>query len=149
MTRPDRIVVGVDGSSAADEALAWAMHEAQLRGADLEVIHAWEFPVWALTRFGDAALPVFTPEDLEKAAEELVHDAVLRVRGDTSSVAMTTDVVRGHPADVLVERSKGASLLVVGSQGHGGFTGMLLGSVSDQVAHHATCPVAVVRGDRN
>jgi nucleotide-binding universal stress UspA family protein len=140
-----RIVVGVDGSPASRAALEWAVAEARLRHATLEVVHAWEFPAFVLTTYGGATLPVVAPEDLERAARELVARTVAGMAGADPVLRLETTVVRGHPANTLVEAAKGADLLVVGSRGHGGFTGMLLGSVSNHVAHHATCPVVIVR----
>jgi len=140
-----RIVVGIDGSAGSEEALRWALDEARLRHASLDVVHAWSFPAVAMTHFGSAALPVIAPEDLQKAAAEVARESIGRVVGDEASVPVVTTVERGHPTAVLLNASKGANLLVVGSRGHGGFTGMLLGSVSTHVVHHATCPVVIVK----
>jgi len=144
-----RIVVGVDGSTPSKAALAWALEEARLRDASVQVVHAWQFPAVGLTTFGAAALPVIAPEDLEHAAEETVQQMLAAVADRAKAVEVTSSVERGHPAEALVAAAKGADLLVVGSRGHGGFTGMLLGSVSSHVVHHATCPVVVVRGEED
>ena len=140
------IVVGVDGSDASKAALGWALDEASLRDAKVHAVHAWEFPGLAVMAYGPTAVPVITPEDLEKAAHDVLEAAVAEVAGAHPTAALTTSVQRGHPAEVLLEAAKGADLLVVGSRGRGGFSGMLLGSVSTQVAHHASCPVLIVRG---
>jgi nucleotide-binding universal stress UspA family protein len=140
-----RIVVGVDGSPASRTALAWALNEARLRQAAVEAVHAWQFPAVALSNFGGQAEPVLAPEDVEKAADELLHNTIREVAGDDCDVAVTATLARGHPADVLVAVSKEAHLLVVGSRGHGGFAGMLLGSVSNHVVLHAHCPVVLIR----
>ena len=141
-----RIVVGVDGSTHAKAALAWALDEARLRGASVEIVHVWQFPSVAMTSFGSASLPVVTPEDLGAAAEAVIHDVVAGLTPEDRKL-VTSTVERGHPAEVLLAAAKGADMLVVGSRGHGGFAGMLLGSVSSQVVHHAPCPVVVVRGE--
>ncbi len=142
---PTRIVVGIDGSAASERALRWALEEARYRQGAVAVVHAWEYPTMALTPYGGTAVPVLTPSDLERVAETLAHEVVASVVGESPPVPVETLVRRGHPAEVLVEAAKGADLLVVGSRGRGGFTGMLLGSVSTQVVHHATCPVVIVK----
>lgn len=140
-----RIVVGIDGSPASKAALEWALDEARLRGATLEIVHAWQYPVMAMSPFGAAPVPVISAEDLEQAAEGVARDTVAEVVGNQDVVQVRTAVTSGHPAAVLLAASKGADLLVVGSRGHGGFTGMLLGSVSNHLVHHATCPVVIIR----
>jgi nucleotide-binding universal stress UspA family protein len=142
-----RIVVGVDGSEASRVALRWAMAEARLRAASVHVVHAWQFPAVALTSFGSVTLPMFTAEDLERVADGLMRKTIANVVGPDEPVEVTTSVERGHPAEVLVAAAKGAELVVVGSSGYGAFATMLLGSVSNHVAHHATCPVVIVRGE--
>jgi len=140
-----RIVVGVDGSPASKEALAWALAEARLRQATVEVVHVWSFPTVGLTTYGTATLPAIAPADLEHAARETMDAVLARAVDQDHPVPLRTTVEEGHPVDVLLERAKGADLLVVGSRGHGGFAGMLLGSVSSHVVQHAPCPVVVVR----
>ena len=139
------IVVGVDGSPGSRAALRWAHEEARLRGATLEVVAVWQFPVMtSLPAFG--AVP--PPEDLSGEAERALL-ATLSEEGvaTTAEVPVTTVVAEGAPAAALLEAAEDADLLVVGSRGHGGFTGLLIGSVSHQCASHATCPVVVVRSD--
>jgi nucleotide-binding universal stress UspA family protein len=137
---PPRIVVGVDGSEPSKRALRWAANQAKLTGAELEVVTTWEYPPtlgWAPPYPSD-----FDPDaDAGKALRETV-DAVL---GSDPGVVVHQRVTEGHPAFVLTEAAKGATLLVVGSRGHGAFSGMLLGSVSEYCASHASCPVVVVR----
>jgi nucleotide-binding universal stress UspA family protein len=131
-----RIVAGVDGSRPSASALAWAARQAALTGAVVDAVMAWDFPV----SFG------LVPEidfDYEGAARELLTSAVSQVAGP---VTVRPRLIRGHPAQVLIEASKGAELVVVGSRGHGGFTGSLLGSVSQHCCQHAHCPVVVIRG---
>ena len=144
-TEQRAIVVGIDGSAASKAALSWAVEEARLRGSTVIALHAWQFPVVAFEGYGSAAVPMLTPEDLEKTAEETARNILSEVVGDDVSVPVVARVRRGHPAHQLVQASEEADLLVVGSEGHGAFAGMLLGSVSNHVVHHAKCPVAVVR----
>ncbi len=139
----NKIVVGVDGSPQAMEALRWAIAEAQLRGAALQVVHAWQFPAPGIGPFAgpyDGELI----QALRRDAEELVERA-LGEAGVPDGVRVEQTVVEGAAAPTLVEAADDADLLVVGSRGHGGFSGLLLGSVSQQCAQHARCPVVIVR----
>jgi nucleotide-binding universal stress UspA family protein len=136
-----RIVVGVDGSQESRSALRWAMRQAKLTGAGLELITAWDMPV----TFG---VPVYEESlDLAGVARQTLGEVVAEVLGPEPDVPVTPLVVRGHPARALVEASEGAELLVVGSRGHGGFVGALLGSTSSYCVQHAKCPIVVLRGD--
>ena len=135
-----RIVVGVDGSESSLEALAWAARQAHFTGSTLEIVTAWEWPAsygWAVPVPDD-----FDPEEDVRASTEAAAE---RVRATYPDVRIDPRVVRGHPAPILVEASKGADLLVVGSRGHGEFVGMLLGSCGEHCASHAHCPVVVFR----
>jgi nucleotide-binding universal stress UspA family protein len=134
-----RIVVGTDGSEGARAALRFAVEEARLRSAKLEAVYAWHYPALALT----APVPATYDDELEESAKELLQTALDGI--DTSGVEVDRELVRGPAASALTELAKGADLLVVGSRGHGGFKGLLLGSVSQQCAHHAPCPVVIVR----
>lgn len=136
-----RIVVGIDRSEEAAAALRWACEEARLRGASLDVVHAWTLP-FAGDPVGRTAAD---PRAFLHAATHLVASVVAETLGDHPGVEVTEVVVNGDAATALVDRAGGADLLVVGSRGHGGFAGLLLGSVSHKVAAHAPCPVAVVR----
>jgi nucleotide-binding universal stress UspA family protein len=143
-----RIVVGIDESDHALVALRWALHEALVRKASVEVVHAWLPPVTALP-FG-ATLPVALDEGEIDAAARADLDGVvdkalaeLAGRADVPDVART--VLPGSAAPTLVEVADGASLLVVGSHGRTGWRKLMLGSVADAVVQHATCPVVVVR----
>jgi nucleotide-binding universal stress UspA family protein len=134
------IVVGVDGSPSSVNALHWAVDQAQLTGSSVHVVATWELP----TSYG--WVPTYPPGfdaagDVAKGVEKTVKDAL----GENPPVALRTSVVEGDAAQVLVDLSKGAELLVVGSRGHGAFAGMLLGSVSEYCAAHSHCPVVVVR----
>ena len=137
-----KIVVGVDGSDGSREALRWAFAEAKLRKDALEAVIVWQYPI-------TASLPTFgamnTPDDFETDARATLL-AILADEGITaeSPVPVTTLVAEGNPARALLDAADTAELLVVGSRGHGGFAGVLVGSISQQCVHHATCPVVVV-----
>jgi nucleotide-binding universal stress UspA family protein len=137
-----RIVVGVDGSEGASHALRWAYNEAFLRHASLEIIEAWHHPYMA-DMSGMAAAAVHA-DDLENANRDSLDRFVDEAGPWPAEVAATRRVVEGGAAGALVDAATGADLLVVGSRGRGGFGGLLLGSVSQQCAHHAPCPVVIV-----
>ena len=135
------IVVGVDGAEPSKEALRWAARQAQMTGAKLRSVMTWEYP----TSFGWAPPypSEFDPElDSHKALDAIVEEAL----GTDCPVDVESVVVEGDPATELLKAAKGADLLVVGSRGHGAFTSMLLGSVSQRCMTHASCPVMVVHG---
>ena len=135
-----RIVVGVDGSRSSLNALDWAARQAELTNDQLDVVATWQWP----SSYGWA---VPTPDDYdpETALRREIEPGVDAVRAAHPGITMEIRVIDGHPAPVLVEASKGAELLVVGSRGHGEFVGMLIGSVSEYCAAHAHCPVLVHR----
>jgi nucleotide-binding universal stress UspA family protein len=137
------IVVGHDGSKCAQEALAWAGKLARRTDLDLHVVRAW-----AMTSAPKPAswTPGYVPplEDWEKAVLDELTAHLAAVVLDPA-VRVTCHVVHKPPAPALIAAGEGAHLLVVGARGRGGFRGLLLGSVSDQVVHHAPCPVTVVR----
>jgi nucleotide-binding universal stress UspA family protein len=137
------IVVGVDGSDESLDALRWALEEAQIRGAKLKVIYAWVYPY--LPPPGFAAPVQVDMGALQRGAEALLDAAVSEVVGLNAGIELEQAAVEGTAAQILVEAAEGADLLVVGSRGRGGFAGLLLGSVSQQCAHHAPCPVVIVR----
>jgi nucleotide-binding universal stress UspA family protein len=136
-----RIVVGVDGSEESKNALRWAARQATLTGAPLLAITTWHIPSSA---YG-APVPIPTDYDFEGGSRSSLDTTIRDVLGDHAGVELSTAVLEGHPAPVLIKASADASLLVVGSRGHGAFTGMLLGSVSEHCVAHASCPVVVVR----
>jgi nucleotide-binding universal stress UspA family protein len=137
-----RIVVGVDGSAQSKVALRWARHLAELYRAGVDVVMAWEYP----TNLGWSILPsAWNPQD---DAHQALLDIVEDVWGSNQPAGLRLVVKEGNAARRLLDESKGATMLVVGSRGHGGFAGLLLGSVSASCAAHATCPVLVVHGDR-
>ena len=142
-----RIVVGIDGSQGARRALEWAVAEAKLRDAHLVVIHAWLEPAAVAVGSVITAGGV-EPEIFEEAAERTVTEVLAAVDTTGLPQGIETHVVAGAPARAVLDASHGADLVVVGSRGHGGFTGLLLGSVSQQVAHHATCPVVIIPSHR-
>ena len=143
------IVVGVDHSEGAKAALRFAFEEAKLRQATLRVVHAWQYAYIGATGFEDAypALGGDIKERRDVAERDL--DATLQEAiPETGTIELERRVVEDRPAAALVEESRGADMVVVGSRGHGGFAGLLLGSVSQQVAHHAACPVVIVHQKR-
>jgi nucleotide-binding universal stress UspA family protein len=134
------IVVGVDGSESSIDALRWAADQARLTGASIEVVATWEYP----SSFGWA--PAWPPDwdpggDAQKALTQVVDE----VFGSDSGLDVRQEVIEGHAAPALVHASEKADLLVVGSRGHGEFAGMLIGSVSEFCATHASCPVVIFR----
>lgn len=135
-----RIVVGIDGSEPSKQALRWAARLAPVEGATIEAIAAWEIPM-SFDRF--VLLAGYSPrEDVEKALTECVDD----VFGSERPADLRLTVTEGNPAQVLLRAAEGAHLVIVGSRGHGGFIGVLLGSVSSRVAELSPCPVLVVHG---
>jgi nucleotide-binding universal stress UspA family protein len=142
------IVVGVDGSAESKEALRWAVEEGRLRVTGVRALVAWEYPPLSagtdpyLPGAGDA-LALIDPGDLASMAGARLAEAVAESGATSGEVEEV--VVEGHPAKALLEAAKDAELLVVGSRGHGGFTGALLGSVSQACVSHAPCTVVVVR----
>lgn len=137
-----RIVVGVDGSPGSESALHWAVREARLRGATVDVVHAWTYPYIADVAYLSRAS--LDRAEVEASAKEVLAETLHRVLGEATDVRVEEVVSEGSAAHVLTETAKGADLLVVGTRGHGGFSGLLLGSVSQQAVHHAPCPVVVV-----
>jgi nucleotide-binding universal stress UspA family protein len=131
------IVVGVDGSDESVKATAWAAEQARATGGTLELLIVWARPM-------SYGLPLvvggYNPEHEAQAVVEKTASGI-----DLPADRLRTHVVNAAPALALVERSKSADLLVVGSRGHGGFAELLLGSVSDHCVHHASCTVVVVR----
>jgi nucleotide-binding universal stress UspA family protein len=141
-----RLVVGVDGSKIATLAVRWAAREAKFRGAELELVSVWEIPIGALGYgYAFAGIPDDMLKELETTAGQILATAAEVAREEAPDVEMKTRAVQGQAADVLVGASRDADLLVVGSRGMGGFRELLLGSVSQQCAHHAICPVVIVR----
>jgi nucleotide-binding universal stress UspA family protein len=136
-----RVIVGVDGSPHSDRALSWACRRAENCGDTVRAVCAWSLDVsgedWT-------PQPGVKPEG-QRYAEQILREAVERVRSDLPAAKVETAVVEGHPGRVLVDMSADADLLVVGSRGRGEVSGLLLGSVSQHSVHRAHCPVTVVR----
>jgi nucleotide-binding universal stress UspA family protein len=142
-----RIVVGIDGSQGARRALEWAVAEAKLRDAHLVVVHAWLEPAAVAVGSVISAGGV-EPEVFEETAERTVAEVLGAVDTTGLPQGIESHVIAGAPARSLLDAARDADLVVVGSRGLGGFTGLLLGSVSQQVAHHATCPVVIIPSHR-
>ena len=138
------IVVGIDGSAGSAEALKFAVAEARLRKAKLKAVAAWTLtyvaaPIGMMAPIDEALIP-----ELQENAKNVLEQALAAALGPEPDLEIEKAVLEGTPAQVLVDAAQGADLLVVGTRGHGGFTGLLLGSVSQQAAHHAPCPVVIV-----
>jgi nucleotide-binding universal stress UspA family protein len=139
-TRP--VIVGVDGSAASLEAVRWAAAEANLRQLPLRLLHAYADPAETIADFEVAQT---AHEALRNQAQRWLRDALYAVHEIDPELQPRIDVAIGDPVPTMVERTKDGSLLVVGSHGLGGFTGMLVGSTAIALAARAHCPVAVVR----
>jgi nucleotide-binding universal stress UspA family protein len=132
------IVVGVDGSEPSRAALAWAVRYAGLVGATVEAVITWHYPA----TYGVGGIPSnWNPAE---DARQFLAESVTAVLGADAHSLVTQVVREGNAAQVLLDETKDAQLLVVGSRGHGGFAGLLLGSVSANCAEHARCPVVVI-----
>jgi nucleotide-binding universal stress UspA family protein len=137
------VVVGVDGSPSSRKALTWAAAEAAEHGAGLVVVNVWEHTL--VPPAGSVSVSEkYVPDSSQRTAEELVTE-IKEVLGENPPVVVQPTVKQGNPAKVLIEQSTDADLLVVGTRGHGGFRGLVLGSVSQHVAGYAKCSVAVIR----
>jgi nucleotide-binding universal stress UspA family protein len=133
------IVVGVNGSASSKAALAWAIREARLTGAEVLAVTAWPYP-------DEYGYPVIIPPvPWEKVATRVVTAAISEVAAGTSDVAVRHEVVKGNAAHALLAATAGADLLVVGNCGHGRFAEALLGSTGQHCVRHASCPVVVIR----
>ena len=143
------IVVGVDGSDHSHRALIWAMRQAAQQQVPLTVLAVRPDPVRPVTGvyWGVHAYPedAHNPEVVRKAIQAIVDQARNEI-GETAP-QVTVNVVTGDPAEELIKESSDADMIVVGSRGSGGFASLLMGSVSSKVAHHAACPVVVIRGE--
>jgi nucleotide-binding universal stress UspA family protein len=142
MSNNPRIVVGVDGSALAMNALEFAVEEAQLRHGHLHVTYA--YPVMERPVTGSTGKDYY--EQVEAEAREFMNGLMAKAPS-TEGLDVEWLAVPGNPAEVLIDASDGAALLVVGSRGVGGFKGLMMGSVSTQCVHHSHCPVLVVRED--
>ena len=142
------VTVGIDRSAHSSRALEWALNEAAVRHAPVTVltVHPIAMNAWIGT-------PIILPQDAADlvesrlTAEEMTAKAISQL-GDAQPSSVTVRAISGFPALALIEASRVADLMVVGSRGGGGFGKLLIGSVSSQVVHHAHCPVVVVPGER-
>jgi nucleotide-binding universal stress UspA family protein len=139
------IVVGVDGSEASQEALRFALRQAKLEGKRVRAVTAWHVPAVAYGGPGVSPLTDVRAVFAEDA-DAILTRALEAVESETGGVEIEPVVREGRPASVLTEAAESADLLVVGSRGLGGFLELLLGSVSHECAHHAPCPIVIVRG---
>ncbi|GAU71341.1 putative Usp family protein [Streptomyces sp. NBRC 110611] len=143
------VLVAVDGSPQGQSAIAFAFCEAALRGTELVALHAWS--TWsdhsehALGRRVDIVDLVGDVDHLRQQEERELTEALAHHRKQYPGLTVRPRLVRGRTRPALIEASADAQLMVVGARGHGGFAGLLLGSVSQAALHHAHCPVAVVR----
>jgi nucleotide-binding universal stress UspA family protein len=140
--RTNHIVVGTDGSDGSRAPIRWAAREAQRRGAPLRLVHAldWE---WHAARYNIGGEYL---AEAHRHADELIAAATEEIRAIAPDVPVESQALVGNPIPRLMEASADADLLVLGNRGRGGFTSLLLGSVSQRLALHASCPVVVVRG---
>lgn len=141
------IVVGVDGSAASERALDRALLEAETSGRPVRVVHGWTTPIWSGGVPGFAPNILASPQDSERYAHELVDEALAKgLSRRTSEAPLSTqaEVREGDGSRVLVKAGADAGLVVLGGRGHGQLAGALLGSTTNYVLHHATCPVMVV-----
>ena len=138
------IIVGIDGSTHSERALEWAVQEAAIRQVPLRVITVFHRTV---SHWGAGAIT--DPQEHANAmqAREAAQDATdkaLAHAGDAHPKSVTVDALGGIPAEELVNASRDADMIVVGSRGAGGFARLLLGSVGSQVVHHAHCPIVII-----
>jgi nucleotide-binding universal stress UspA family protein len=127
-----QIVVGFDGSEGSKRALTWAADEARAHGGSLRAVYAW--------RPGEFG----SEEEQVAIAQKRLDEWIVEALGESPGVTVDTVSAPGHAAKVLLDNAAGAQMLVVGSRGHGGFTGLLLGSVGQHVATHSETPVVVI-----
>jgi nucleotide-binding universal stress UspA family protein len=135
---PHSIVVGIDGSDCAEDALRWAVRQARLTGQDVHAVIAWGYPL-------DVGVRGVTDFNWQAVAGDLLRTTVAKAVDPADAGRVHQHVVEGHPARALLDVAADADLLVVGYRGHGGFGGTLLGSVAQRVVAAAPCPVLVVR----
>ena len=132
------IVVGLDGSDSSTKALRWAVEEARLRGGVVKAVRAWELPLQPYESY----IPPEIYLDAAKDAEVNLEDQLAKVLGKNPPVEISREIHEGDPAMVIMDQADGAKMIVVGSRGLGGFSGVLLGSVSSRLVHHARCLVS-------
>ena len=133
-------MVGIDGSPTSEAALAFAFEAADLRGVPLVAVHTWTD-----YQIESTMVAVLEGDAIDADEHRLLAERLAGWSEKFPDVSVQRLVTRYRPAHTLIEQSAHAQLVVVGSRGRGGFAGMLLGSVSHALLHHAACPVAVVR----
>ncbi len=138
ITQFNKVIVGVDGSPSSNAALEWAAQEAEIRGATLELIHAWNYPNLGYGGY------VAVLEDFEKDASSLLDEVVASVKKGHPNLKLVSSLLQGPTAQTIMDRAKEADMVVVGSRGRGGFSGLLLGSVGQQLVHHCPAPVVII-----
>jgi len=142
-----KIVVGVEGSGGARAALKWAIQEAKFRHATVVVVTSYS-PSYVPVSPDFTYFPVDNfnvEEEVERMQKNLTQEVIAEACGEDVPIIYVRK--KGSPADTLMEIAEDADMLVVGSRGRGGFRGLLLGSVSQQIAHHGCCPIVIVRPD--
>jgi len=139
------VVVGVDGSKESVQAFCWAVGYARRTGGTVRAVMAWQQQIYGYSSYAGVAMVFPESRDLAGEARESLRRLVSDVVGETDDPPIQQLVLEGHPASILVEQSKSADLLAVGARGHGAFTDLLIGSVSNHCVHHSACPVLVVR----
>lgn len=145
--RERKIVVGVEGSGGAKAALKWAIQEAKIRHATVVVVTSYS-PSYVPVSPDFTYIPVDNfnvEEEVERMQKNFTQEVVAEANGEDVPIVYIRK--KGSPADTLMEMAEGADMLVVGSRGRGGFRGLLLGSVSQQIAHYGCCPIVIVRPD--
>ncbi|MFZ9289707.1 MAG: universal stress protein [Ilumatobacteraceae bacterium] len=136
-----RIVVGTDGSANSLSAIRWALREAALRKVSVDVIHAWHFT----PMIDPMGIPMVPPTaEMQSSAKVMLDNVMKQVEADRAGVQVNEIVTQGSPVSALLQAARDAEMVVVGRRGHGGFVGLLLGSVATQIVHHAPCAVVVV-----
>lgn len=135
------VVVGADGSPGAKAAVKFAAEEAAAHGAILRVVTAWQIPAGLLVS-PEMATDLFTA--MEEEARAIAAESLALAKSTAPTLETEDLVTEGHAGEILVEQSRQADLVVVGRRGRGGFAGLLLGSVSQHLMHHAACPVVIV-----
>ena len=136
----DAVIVGYDGSEAAEGAVRWAAVQAERTGVPLDLVTAWEYP----SAWGNS-IPLPDGYDPAADAQAMLDPVIEQLHADHPTLEIHSHVIEGHAGDVLVEGSRHGSLLVVSSRGHRALAGMVLGSVSQHCVTHAACPVVVFR----
>jgi nucleotide-binding universal stress UspA family protein len=145
MTDREPIVVGIDGSPESEHAMRWAAEEAVREKRPLKLVHAWHWPFLQVAL--DAASGTPAEAGFREEAALLLAAATAHVQGLAPDLEVTSEFVGVGPAPALLDASEDAALVVIGSRGHGGFTGLLVGSVGVALAGHTRCPLVVVRED--